>query len=154
MSRSISPPWIVNYVLGFLQDRALFSSSTSITSTKHAEPKVVQVLHVIPEFNSIIISDTVNSIAVFITLEGVREVLVDSNSSGTCLDRELRYCQIKIDNYHLSTLVRCASLYDIESIRKTNRFSCPLSFHCSRVVYLGNSICFCTHAHFNKLTQT
>jgi len=108
MSRSISPPWIANYVLRIVQDRTLFnktlsfavSSSSPIITTANtrSEPKVVQVLHVLPEFNCIVISDTVNSIAVFITAEGVRELLIDSNSSGNSLDRELRYCQIKVDN--------------------------------------------------------
>ena len=136
MSRSISPPWISNYVQQRL--KTLNNNNVDQRQLKKKEPKVVQVLCVYPEQSSLLISDTVSCIEIYMS-KLCREKLMSSfRETGNLKD--LKLCQIKIEDFHLSTFVQCASHFDIEAHMRLNKRCPPLTLHCSKITYLGSHI--------------
>jgi hypothetical protein len=124
MSRTISPPWIAPYAL-----KAISATQGIVIGS---ESRTVQVISVYPDISSIDVSDTVNKICLYLNpncLRQLDEYLRDL--------KNMRFSQIRIDEYHLSTVVQCMSKFDIERIRNNNRFSFPLMLHCSKLTYLG-----------------
>lgn len=127
----MSSPWIQSMVKALLGTENHDNQSLSILG----KGKVVQVVGINTNFNFITVSDKANSISVFLTPQCVDTIENINNYSIA----DLKYCQVRIEQYHLSTVAQCASHMDLGLISKHVTF--PFAFQCAKLTYLGANDC-------------
>lgn len=92
MSSSLSAPWIKRSVLDVLLSQEFVSRPSRICQVTSVDEKLQQIT----------ISDTQSEILGYLTSECVASILSDCESL-----KNLKYCIIKLESYHFSTVLQC-----------------------------------------------
>lgn len=126
MTDSISRPWIRSGVLDALSDTAPPSSSSAGQGRGSAH-KLVQVVHVADACRLLEVSDSQHCVALLLTPRALRQL-----GGSLCA---LKYCIIKIESWHFSTVYHAAADQRLEDLRRVT--SVPLVVHCDGAALFG-----------------
>jgi hypothetical protein len=96
--------------------------------------KLVQVVKVFDSFNAVMISDTRHLIVVFLTSSSATQLRNDLRSMNI-----LKHSFCKLDYYHVSTVLQCASNRDLDVVCNQHKVSLPFALQASSLTLIGNS---------------
>ncbi len=132
MARSMPAPWLFATVSDILT-----SEEDAIVPRNHKNilaPRVVQVIGFNEKTKSIVINDKELSVNVFLTNACYEDICEQYSLQN------LKYSQVKLEKYHISTVLQCGSQYELQTLHSQG-VSFPLTLQCSKLSYLGANDC-------------
>lgn len=93
----------------------------------------MQIITVYDSFNAVVISDKRHFIVVFLTSKLATQLRADLRSLNT-----LKNSFCKLDHYHVSTVIQCASNRDLNVMRRELKISLPLALQAQGLMLAGN----------------
>lgn len=130
MAKSLAPPWIKTAVLDIVRD----DCPAALSARKG---KVVQVLYGNDSVRCVQVSDKERSITVMLTQNCI-DKLHQKDPEFTL--SSCRNCIVKIETWHLSTIIQTAGDRDVARFRDLN-ISFPFALQCSKLIMLGATDC-------------
>ena len=130
MARSMPSPWLFNALVDtFREDSEVAHASMQ---NKKWPPKMVQVVSYNVQLSSLVVSDKEHMIRVFLTKKCMEEVSEQHSLAS------LKYSQVKIANFHFSTVLQSAGHFDL-ALLQSQKVIFPLAIQCAKLTYMGGN---------------
>lgn len=140
----LSTPWIKDTIQNIIKETVVENNNGKYTMTNEysdntsypyisCECRQVQVLKVYNSLNALTISDRNHMITIFLTTICAEEL----KNQYLSLD-QFKNSIIQLKEYHVSTVLQCASSRDLNEITQVAKISLPFCIQCSSMTFLGN----------------